>query len=254
MKQIIALFIAALLPLVSQAQYTGFQRSLNDKPWGITTSERAKKDPVYAGKIAERFELRQGDCGSQPGWSDCSSDRERVEMSELKPYTQLGVPTWYSWAVLFDKNWPDISPVTTTVGQFHQRDVSAPAILFIQRNGIYGMRIESAKAAYQNNDWYPLVEAKDLRGKWHTVLVYAKWSTGPDGELKVWVNNVMKVDIKGPNTANTTPVYFKYGIYRSFVSRVPNRPTHILYIDEVRKGPTRESVDLNGAAKFKPVN
>lgn len=254
MKQIIALFIAALLPLVSQAQYTGFQRSLSDTPWGIIASERDKKEPVYAGKRAERFELRQGDCSAQPGWSDCAMDRERVEMSELKPYTQLGQPTWYSWAVLFDQNWPDISPVTTTVGQFHQRDVSAPAVLFIQRNGIYGLRIESAKSLYVNRDWYPLVSSQELRGRWHTVLVYARWSTGADGELMVWVNGQLKADIKGPNTINTTPVYFKYGIYRSFVSRVQNRPTQVLYFDEVRKGPTRESVDLRGNARFKPVN
>ncbi len=254
MKKVIAVFIGSLLSLSVFAQYAGFQRSLNDKPWGITASERSKNQPVYAGKLSERFELRQGDCGEQPGWSDCALDRERVEMSELKPYTQLGQPTWYSWAVLFDQNWPDISPVTTTVGQFHQRDVGNPAILFIQRNGIYAMRIESAKELYQGRDLYPLVDNKNLRGKWHTVLVYAKWSTGPDGELKVWVNNVLKADIKGPNTSNTTPVYFKYGIYRSYISRMQNRPTHILYIDEVRKGPTRASVDLNGAAKFKPLN
>jgi hypothetical protein len=70
----------------------------------------------------------------------------------------------------------------------------------------------------------------------------------------VWVNGQLKADIKGPNTINTTPVYFKYGIYRSFVSRVQNRPTQVLYFDEVRKGPTRESVDLRGSARFKPVN
>ncbi len=83
MQRILALFIVALLPLVSQAQYTGFQRSLNDRPWGIQPSERSKKEPVYAGPRAERFELRQGDCGFQPNWNDCEMDRERVEMSEL---------------------------------------------------------------------------------------------------------------------------------------------------------------------------
>ncbi len=254
MKKVIAVFIGSILSLSVFAQYTGFQRSLNDKPWGITASDRSKNQPVYAGKLAERFELRQGDCGTQPGWSDCAMDRERVEMSELKPYTQLGQPTWYSWAVMFDPSWPDISPVTTTVGQFHQRDVGNPAILFIQRNGVYAMRIESAKELYPGKDLYPLVDKKDLRGKWHTVLVYANWSTGADGELKVWVNGQLRADIKGANTANTTPVYFKYGIYRSYVSRMQNRPAQVLYFDEVRKGPTKASVDLNGAAKFKPLN
>lgn len=253
MKRIIALFIAALLPVVSQAQYSGFQRSLNDKPYGIVATDKSKGHPVFAGNKAERFEVRKGDCGSQPGWSDCTMDRERAEMSELKPYTQIGVPQWYSFAVYFDPTWPDISPVTTTVGQFHQRDVSNPAVLFIQRDGEYKLRMESAKDLYKGKDHYTLVDAANLRGKWHYVVVLARWSTGSDGVLQVWVNGVQRVNLKGPNTVNTTPVYFKYGIYRSFVSRNPNRPPHVVYIDEVRKGNKREDVDLT-MRKIQPVN
>ncbi len=253
MKQIITLFIAALLPLVSQAQYTGFQRSLNDKPYGIVLVDKAKGHPVFAGTKSERFEVRQGDCGVQPGWNDCKQDRERAEMSELKPYTQLGKPTWYSFAVYFDPTWQDISPVTTTIGQFHQRDVSSPAILFIQRNGVYQMRIESAKEQYVGKDHYVLVDETNLKAKWHYVVVFAKWSTGNDGILRVWVNGNLKVNVLGPNTINTSPVYFKYGIYRSFVSRVPQRPAHVVYIDEVRKGPTRQTVDLE-LKKIQPLN
>lgn len=235
----ISLFFAAAC---TYAQYTGFQRSLNDKPWGVAKIDRSK-GPVLAGQYSERFELRQGDCGSQPGWSDCTTDRERTEMSELQPYTKLGVPTWYSWSFYLDPAWPDISPVTTTIGQFHQRDQSTPAVLFVQRNGIYMMRIESAKALYPGRDIINLLEPGELRGRWHTVVVYALWSTGNDGKLQVWINGRRAANISGPNTLNTTPIFFKYGIYRSFVSRQQVRPPHIAYIDEVRKGPTRESVD-----------
>jgi hypothetical protein len=181
-------------------------------------------------------------------------DRERVEMSELKPYTPLGQPTWYSWSVWFDRDWQDISPVTTTIGQFHQRDVSTPAVLFIQRDGRYFLRLESTKDLYPGNNVRTLGRIEELRGRWVTIVVYANWSTGADGELKVWFNNQLRLDLKGPNTTNTTPVYFKYGIYRSFVSRTPVRPTQVVYIDEVRKGPTRESVDPLGPKKLKALN
>lgn len=253
MKKIIAVFIGLMLSLQVFAQYTGFQRSLNDKPYGIVMTDRAKGHPAFAGNKAERFEVRQGDCAAQPGWDDCAMDRERAEMSELKPYTPLGQPTWYSFAVYFDPTWTDISPVTTTVGQFHQRDVGNPAILFIQKDGAYKLRIESAKELYKNRDHYTLVDGANLKGKWHYVVVFANWSTGPDGVLQVWVNGKQKVDVKGPNTINTTPVYFKYGIYRSYVSRVPTRPAHVVYVDEVRKGPKRESVDLT-FKKIQPLN
>ena len=239
-------YLVALLLIITSStalsQYTGFQRSLNDKAWGINSITRGQ-GPVFRGKLSERFEVRQGDCSAQPGWSDCAMDRERAEMSELRPYTPLGVPTWYSWSIYFDKNWPDISPVTTTVGQFHQREQSAPALLFIQKDNRYMLRIESAKNLYPNNQVRTLLTGNEIRGKWHTVVVFANWSTGADGILQVWINGKQRLDLRGPNTVNTTPVFFKYGIYRSFVSRVPNRPPHVLYIDEVRKGPTRESVD-----------
>lgn len=235
------------------ANYTGFQRSLNDKPWGHGLVDQ-NNGPVFAGRTSERFEVRQGDCAAQPGWSDCAMDRERSEMSELKPYTQMNSPTWYSWSVYFDPSWPDISPVTTTVGQFHQRNQSAPAVLFVQKNGVYRMRIESAKALWPaDKQIYVLVNPKLLRNRWHNIVMNANWSTGADGFIRVWVNGVLKVDIKGPTTVNTTPVYFKYGIYRSFVSRVPNRPRHIVYIDEVRKGQKREDVDLT-MGRIRPLN
>jgi len=253
LKKIIALFIGAILTSSVFAQYTGFQRSLNDKPYGIVTTDKAKGHPALAGNKAERFEVRQGDCAAQPGWDDCAMDRERAEMSELKPYTLLGQPTWYAFGVYFDPTWQDISPVTTTVGQFHQRDVGTPAILFIQKDGAYKMRIESAKDKYPGKDVYTLVDATNLRNTWHYIVVYAKWSTASDGVLQVWVNGKQKVNLMGPNTTNTTPVYFKYGIYRSFVSRVPTRPAGVVYVDEVRKGPSRESVDLS-LGKIQPLN
>lgn len=251
MKKLIV-FIGLLIHFSAFAQYTGFQRSLNDKPWGYNTVDQWN-GPVDRGRLSERFELRQGDCAEQPGWSDCAMDRERTEMSELKPYTPLGKPTWYSWSVWFDRGWQDISPVTTTVGQFHQRDVSVPAVLFIQKDKQYYIRLESTKNLYPNNI-IPLLTNSELRGRWHRIVVFANWSTGEDGVFQVWINGTQKIDLRGPNTTNTTPVYFKYGIYRSFVSRVPQRPTQIVYIDEVKKGPTRESVDHTVNKKLRPTN
>jgi hypothetical protein len=254
MKKLISVLVVGILAhSYAFAQYTGFQRSLNDKPWGISLVDK-NTGPVAKGNYSERFEVRQGDCSAQPGWSDCEMDRERSEMSELKPYTALGKPTWYSWSIWFDNSWPDISPVTTTVGQFHQRDQSVPAVLFIQRDGRYFLRLESAKDLYPNNNVRTLLTEQELRGRWHQVVVFAVWSTGNNGVLQVWINGKQRLDHRGPNTINTTPVYFKYGIYRSFVSRTQLRPPHVLYIDEVRKGPTRESVDYSINKNLQPVN
>ena len=236
-----ALFVLIALLLVVREvwAFSGFQRSLNDTRWGLT----AVSAPVRAGRVAERFELRQGDCAEQPGWSDCANDRERVEQSQLRPYIQLGEEVWVSWSIMLDPSWRDISPVTTTLGQFHHRDSSTPALLFVQRYGRYALRIESAKSLYPGRDHYTLMPLEAMLGRWTDIVVQARFSSGADGVLRVWVNGEQRVDILGPNTLGTKPIFFKYGIYRSFVSRVPQRATGVVYWDEVRSGPTRAEVD-----------
>ena len=39
------------------------------------------KTKARAGKYYQRFELRDGDCFGDDSWSDCDTDRERVEFS-----------------------------------------------------------------------------------------------------------------------------------------------------------------------------
>lgn len=247
--------LSAVLLLVSHCSWAfsgGFQRSLNDRAWALTQVDGLH--PVRAGRVSQRFELRQGDCGSQPGWSDCVQDRERIEQSQQKPYIEQGIMAWYSWSLYLDPHWPDITPVTTTLGQFHHRDSPTPAILFVQRNGAYWLRIESARSLYQGMDLYKLADLAQMRGRWLDIVVEARFSQGRDGVIRVWANGQLRAEILGPNTLGNTPLYFKYGIYRSFVSRVPNRPAHIAYWDEVRQGTTRHAVDPRSNPKLLPVN
>ena len=39
------------------------------------------KTKARAGKYYQRFEVRDGDCFGDDNWSDCDTDRERVEFS-----------------------------------------------------------------------------------------------------------------------------------------------------------------------------
>lgn len=250
LKIILFLLAVLFIGLREARAFTGFQRSLNDREWGISVVTA----PVRAGRVSERFELRQGDCGAQPGWSDCAMDRERVEYSQLQPYIALGQEVWVSWSIMLDPQWQDLSPVTTTLGQFHHRDSSTPALLFIQKDGRLSLRIESARSLYPGQDVRPLLPLDALRGRWNDIVVQARFSSGPDGIVRVWVNGVKAVELLGPNTLGTTPVFFKYGIYRSFVSRVPVRARGVAYWDEVRSGPNRDSVDPRTNARLAPLN
>ena len=92
--------------------------------------------------------------------------------------------------------------------------------------------------------YYPLIEDADLRGRWHRIEVHARWSRDADGFMRVWVDGEAKVDHAGP-TMDAETVYFKYGVYRSFLSRYTTArnadavPTQIAYYANVRRAATR---------------
>ena len=52
------------------------------KKYGYKIVNKKDGHPVRAGEKSIRFELRNGDCGEDPGkWSDCKNDRQRHELS-----------------------------------------------------------------------------------------------------------------------------------------------------------------------------
>ena len=63
-----------------------------------------------------------------------------------------------------------------------------------------------------------LVSNKDFVGKWNDILVNVNWSKKYDGFFKVWVNNKLKDKYRGP-TKTKEKVYYKFGIYRSYMKR-----------------------------------
>lgn len=236
--------------LTTPAEATQFSRSLNDRPWAHTIVTT----PVRAGSVAQQFLLQPGDCGAQPGWSDCATDRERIEFSQRPPYTLLNTTSWTAFSLYLAEDWQDISPVTTTLAQFHHRDSAVPAVLFVQRAGGYYLRIESARSLYVGRDHYLLLPLASMRGQWTDIVVQARWANNPSGAVRVWVNGQLTVAFNGVTTLGSTPVFFKYGIYRSFVSRRPDRVHHRAVWDEVRLGPTRDSVDRGVNPTLLPVD
>ena len=54
--------------------------------------------------------------------------------------------------------------------------------------------------------------------------------------------------------------YFKYGIYRSFISKYKKMkktnelPTQVVFYDEIRRGTSIEQVDINQNKKLKPID
>jgi hypothetical protein len=216
---------------------------MNNKSYGYQVVD----DPTGSAPTSqvERFEVRAVDCSEDQHWSDCKNDRERSELSQMSPFENPGSSQWYSWNIYFPDDYLTLSPAKTNLGQFHQRG-SHVVWMFQESSGGYYL---DEQLTGQSNNNYQLIAPDQLKGKWHNIVVNVSWSNQPrwaekqKGVFKVWVNGEQKVDYVGP-TMTANEVYFKYGIYRSFISRYVSTykksvPTQTVLYSNVLRASTR---------------
>lgn len=232
------------------------RRSLNTKPHGY----QIVSDVVRAGRAAQRFEVRAGDCGADSGWSDCKNDRERSEFVPRQSW-RYGTNQWIGFSVYLPKDFQTSKRVRTTVGQIHQRGgptgkagglPSFPPMMQMEMQyDLYylGVHILSGPASNVRDDVrkFPLARVSDMRGRWTDIIIHFDTSGGRE-RLEVFVDGSQKASLEKWITFRPREYYFKYGIYRSFVSRNGGpMPTQILYVDEVKMGRSRAGVTADTA-------
>lgn len=229
-------------PSLDRGTFSPFIRSLNVQPHGYAMIN----DPTGAAPVqkVERFEVRSGDCHFNGAWSDCERNRERSELWEQGKRSPLGTTAWYGWSFHVPSNWPDVWPTKTVLTQFHQHR-SHPIWMFANRNG--GLVLDDKVGGFSSLT-IPLIDAADFAGKWNRIEVHAKWEKDSSGFLNIWVDGDLKVEHRGQTmTAETT--YFRYGVYRSFVSRYKAKtgqktvPTQIVLFANVKKASTRAGLE-----------
>jgi len=231
-----------LAPPPDKGDFSAFIRSVNDKPYGYEIVD----DPTGTApaKRVERFEVRAGDCGVSKGWSDCARNRERSELREGRPVSPAGSEAWYGWWFYLPETWPDVWPTKTVIGQFHQWRANVIWMFLNYRGGLWLDDMSGGGTSRR----IPLIAAATLRGRWHRVEVHARWARDKTGFLRVWIDGVKKADLAG-STMTADTVYFRYGVYRSFVSRYERAtgktgvPTQWALFAKVRKAKTREGLD-----------
>ncbi len=238
---LVALFVSSGCQTVDRGSYGPFERSLNTTSYGYQTI----KDPTGNAPtpLVERFEVQPGDCGADSGWSDCKNDRERSELSEKGNRNRVGSTYWYGWSLYVPDDYVNVYPTKVALAQFHQHK-SHPVWMFQNSNGGYHL---DDQVLGGTRTYHKLIDEKDLRGKWHRIEVQAKWSHDEDGFFRVWVNGEPKVDYAG-QTMTATLAYFKYGIYRSFISRYKaatgsdHVPAQVVLYANVRRAQTRDGL------------
>ena len=235
-----------LLSTVTQEALAGdittgwsFEKSLrkNFKNYGYQVVKSQRGHPVRDGKLSMRFEIRAGDCSWSSGWSDCKNDRER---HELKSKTDWGKGEhWYHWSIYIPRDYEIIFPVKIALGQFHQHD-DHPVFMFQNARGGYHVDNQTIGYTLHQNQ---ILTDEDMRGRWTDILVHAHWTHKSDGFFRVYVNGSVDPSYvwSGKTKNKGKRVYFKLGIYRSFVSRRPgDEPTQVVYYDSVAKAKSCE--------------
>lgn len=232
-----------LIPLTSFSSEHGsfgvLKRSLNNSfPHAYKTSNDVTKSAPT--KMIEIFELRYGDCSKDKTWNDCTNDRERIEITQRdSSFTDQSV-WWYGWSFFLPENFKDVSPVKLSIAQFYDEGSNTPAWMFqIKKDGLY---VENKMARPEVSKL--LIEKSNLIKKWHDIQIETLFSKKDNGKFNVWVDKKLAFSYSG-TTLKSDEYYFKYGLYRSFLSRWKKStpiPTQNIYFSNVKKEKTQAAL------------
>ena len=241
------------------------EHGLNDfsKPYRVGVVNKRNGHPVRAGRQSIRFEVRAGDCGSESGFSDCSTPSERSEL-HARGKDRAGKNYWYAWS-MYLKNYKDINGIGVHFGQWKQLmtkpwknhytgkwETQSHDVVQFTTWGHRGLVLEASKDM-ANYKTYTVIPAKEMSNKWHDLVLNIKWSPGADGLIQVYKNGKLIVNHKGPNVTSMDPLTFRFGAYRPMVDRYGKPlPTQVIYYDEVMRGNTCQSVSMFQNCRFAP--
>jgi hypothetical protein len=252
------------------------------------TTQRTRR-----GTKAQRFEIRHGDCGKSSGWSDCKTDRGRIERKE-KPKNKMVKPNgtvWYGYSIYIPKDFVSLGRANTILSQAKVEKHGHPLWAMTFNDKPYLL--------YGNGKHCALGSLSGWRGKWNDITVYANYATsGQKTYFQLFKNGKKLCQFNEPMmpkkfAKQSQKIGLKYGIYSSFVSRYLSAnatkpvnletytqkhatgstsksatptpfkydwgvklPTHVIYYDEMRYGKTRADVDvrMREAAGERPVD
>ena len=222
-----------------------------------------------SGNYFQKFELRNGDCFEDDNWSDCENDRQRIELSS-EPNQPISGKQCYGYSIKLSNDFTDIRKVSTTLGQIHQKGGPSgkanslssfpPLIQIDARKGNLYLNWHQLSGSKDNvkdeSKYYKLKTLKSMKGVWTDISLCLDFE---NKRIDAWIDgaNIVKI-LKSPIFFEPESIYFKHGIYQSFISNYTSfkgkTPTQIVYYDEVRRGNSIEDVDINVNPNLKFVD
>ncbi len=191
--------------------------------------------PTRSGKTSLRFEVRPGDCSTgRHGWDDCRQDRERAELKQ-QGYQRHGETWWYRFSLFVPEDHRNIWPAKLSFAQFHQQGAKPVLMLQNHKGGLW-LDIRNGKRTVRR---VPIIPERAFKGRWHDIRFNIRWSRNRDGFMRTFIGDELVHQYKG-RTMSADRVYFKFGLYRSHVSRSSRagRTTHTAFYDLIERSET----------------
>lgn len=208
------------------------------------TSTTAKK-PILVTKDTNsnnsviKFQLRHGDCGEEPKFSDCENHRERAELVFEKEVDQK--EKWYRFKIYFPSSHNPTSPAKLSIIQWRRytKSSSYTLVQFQQRR--------SGLVFNRNGDTFldsniALVTEEELYDRWIEIVFNTNWH--PDskkGFMRVWVNGQQKVNVMGASHSyDGGKLDLRLGLYSSWLYRFTDafptekHPKREIYFDAIK--------------------
>lgn len=201
---------------------------------GYVTDEVARN-----GTYSMRFELRKDD---DLNWDQGS----RAELKD-NLNAPLNQELWYGFSLNIPESFPELEKnciVAQWHGEHDEGETSRSPVLALRIEGskLYITSRSSKQKIQSTNDGpeqihYSLNEFP--KNKWLDFVVKASWSYHWDGMLLVWLNGDQVIKYNGPLGYNDDRgPYFKFGVYKH-----SGENPLIIFVDEYRRGHSREAVD-----------
>ena len=165
---------------------------------------------------------------------------------------------WIGYSIFVPRSFRPSDPVVSTAGQITSRGVELRKFLPVvymnlDRHGYTACIVRSQPTRQESEDCiHAHVASLDrMKGRWTDIQIGFDTRV-PGGRIEIWANDRLVERAEGFHRRRAPQYHFKYGIYRSNISRYPGAlPTQVLLFDEVRFGQSRAAVRVDEA---NPVN
>jgi len=189
------------------------------------------------GEKSIRFELNHGECGREPVWNDCETDRERVELVFGKEKWKK--EKWYRFYIFLPEDYNLLDPAFMSLIQWKRFKPSLVLVHF--RHTKDGLIFERHSQTFEF-EAFNLKKNEELYGNWTEIIFATNWHPDPQkGFMKVWIDGKLKVDVKDrSNNKKGRELSLRFGLYSAFLKKYREakktniHPQRIIFFDGVR--------------------